>query len=110
MKGKVLESMAGQGEQRVSIQSINIELPEESAKGWGGIIWLLTASIPAAVGGAVLHPAINSLISKSAHPAKSAARWAFPLRHSAPPTPSRHCSTARSSKPSADPSRFLWAG
>lgn len=65
---KVLDSMAGEGEFRVSIQSINIQLPEEGTKGWSGIIWLLTASIPAAVGGAVLHPAINSLISKSAHP------------------------------------------
>ena len=60
--------MAGQGEFRVSIQNINIQLPEESAKGWSGILWLLAASIPAAVGGAVLHPAINSLISKSAKP------------------------------------------
>ena len=67
-KAKVLESMAGQGEFRVSIQNINIQLPEESAKGWSGILWLLAASIPAAVGGAVLHPAINSLISKSAKP------------------------------------------
>lgn len=69
-KNNVLESMAGKGEQRVSIQSINIELPEEAEKGWSGIIWLLVASLPAAVGGAVLHPAINSLISKSANPAE----------------------------------------
>ncbi|MDP1547653.1 MAG: MFS transporter [Anaerolineales bacterium] len=67
-KEKVLESMAGKGEFRVSTQSINIKLPEETAKGWSGITWLLVASIPAAVGGAVLHPAINSLISKSANP------------------------------------------
>lgn len=69
-RDRVLESMAGQGEQRVSIQSIQIELPEETSKGWGGVIWLLVASLPAAVGGAVLHPAINSLISKSADPAE----------------------------------------
>lgn len=66
-KAKVLENMAGQGEIRVSIQSLNIQLPEESAKGWAGIIWLIIASIPAAIGGAVLHPAVNSLISKSAN-------------------------------------------
>jgi MFS transporter, DHA1 family, tetracycline resistance protein len=66
-KIKVLESLAGHGEFRVSIQSINIQLPLESAKGWSGIVWLLVASMPAAIGGAVLHPAINSLISKSAN-------------------------------------------
>ena len=64
-KAKVLESMAGQGEFRVSIQSINIHLPDESSKGWFGIIWLLIASFPAALGGGVLHPAVNSLITKA---------------------------------------------
>jgi MFS family permease len=67
-KARVLESMAGQGEFRVSIQSINIRLPEEAGKGWGGILWLIMASIPTAVGGAILHPAINSLISKASNP------------------------------------------
>lgn len=67
-KARVLDSMAGQGEFRVSIQSINIQLPEETAKGWGGILWLIFASIPTAIGGAVLHPAINSLISKASNP------------------------------------------
>jgi DHA1 family tetracycline resistance protein-like MFS transporter len=64
-KAKVLESMAGQGQFRVSIQSINIQLPAESARGWFGIIWLLIASLPAALGGGVLQPAVNSLITKS---------------------------------------------
>lgn len=64
-KAKVLESMAGAGRFRVAIQSINIQLPEESAKGWLGIIWLLIASFPAALGGGVLHPAVNSLITKA---------------------------------------------
>ncbi len=64
-KAKVLESLAGEGSFRVSIQSINIQLPEETAKSWFGIIWLIVASVPAALGGGVLHPAINSLITKS---------------------------------------------
>lgn len=64
-KAKVLESMAGQGEFRVSIQNINIHLPDETSKGWFGIIWLLIASFPAALGGGVLHPAVNSLITKA---------------------------------------------
>ncbi|MBI5825053.1 MAG: MFS transporter [Chloroflexi bacterium] len=65
-KAKVLESMAGQGSFRVSIQSININLPDEAARSWFGILWLMVASIPAALGGGVLHPAINSLITKTA--------------------------------------------
>lgn len=64
-KAKVLESMAGQGQFKVAISSINIQLPDESARGWLGIIWLLIASFPAAIGGGILHPAVNSLITKS---------------------------------------------
>lgn len=67
-QSKVLESMAGEGQYRVSISSINIVLPDESKNGWAGIVWLLIASFPAALGGGVLHPAINSLITKSSSP------------------------------------------
>ena len=62
---KVLESLAGQGEIRVSTQTIKVTLPDEANKSWAGIIWLLVASFPAALGGGVLHPAVNSLITKS---------------------------------------------
>ncbi len=64
-KAKVLDSLAGQGALRVAAQAIDIRLPDESTRGWFGIIWLLIASFPAALGGGVLHPAINSLITKS---------------------------------------------
>jgi DHA1 family tetracycline resistance protein-like MFS transporter len=64
-KVKVLESLAGQGQFRVAVQSINIQLPDQAARGWFGIIWLLIASFPAALGGGVLHPAVNSLITKA---------------------------------------------
>ena len=64
-KARVLESMAGEGAFHVSTQSINIQLPEETTRGWAGILWLLVASIPAAIGGGTLHPAVNSLISKA---------------------------------------------
>ncbi len=47
-------------------QEINVPLPEETNRSWLGIGWMLLASIPAALGGGVLHPAINSLISKNA--------------------------------------------
>ncbi len=49
-----------------STQLININLPDGANRGWLGLLWLAAASIPAAIGGGVLMPAINSLITKSA--------------------------------------------
>ncbi|MEP7135279.1 MAG: MFS transporter [Chloroflexota bacterium] len=66
-QAKVVEGLAGQSELTISAQTIKVTLPEETNKGWFGIIWLLVASFPAALGGGVLHPAINSLITKSAN-------------------------------------------
>jgi DHA1 family tetracycline resistance protein-like MFS transporter len=64
-RSQVLQSLAGEGAIRVSIQSIQIHLPDQANRGWPGILWLLVASFPAALGGGVLHPAVNSLITKS---------------------------------------------
>ena len=64
-QSKVMDTLAGEGAIRVSIQNIQIQLPDQSARGWSGIIWLVIASFPAALGGGVLHPAVNSMISKS---------------------------------------------
>jgi MFS family permease len=66
-QAKVLESLAGQSELNISTQTIKVTLPPETNKSWFGIIWLLVASFPAALGGGVLHPAINSLITKTAN-------------------------------------------
>ena len=65
-QSKVLASLAGQSAIQVSTQTIKVSLPEEASRGPFGIIWLLVASFPAALGGGVLHPAVNSLITKSA--------------------------------------------
>lgn len=62
---RVLTGMAGEGQFQVSVSSIKIVLPDASRNGWLGIIWLLLASFPAALGGGILHPAVNSLITKS---------------------------------------------
>lgn len=51
---------------KAATESIRVALPSEGANGWLGIAWMLIASFPAALGGAVLHPAINSLITQSA--------------------------------------------
>ena len=66
-QAKVVEGLAGQSDLNLSTQNIKVTLPDETNKGWFGIIWLLVASVPAALGGGVLHPAINSLITKSSN-------------------------------------------
>ena len=61
---KVLQGLAGENNLSAT-QNIKVTPPEETNKGWFGIAWLLVASFPAALGGGVLHPAVNSLITKS---------------------------------------------
>lgn len=45
-------------------QGINVSLPADDQNGWAGIAWILVAMVPAAVGGGILQPSINSLITK----------------------------------------------
>lgn len=45
-------------------QNIPVELPDESQRGWLGLAWILVATIPVSIGGGMLQPAINSLITK----------------------------------------------
>ncbi len=52
-------SLQGQGEQELSVN-----LPEDGNSGWWGLVWILGTMVPIAVGGGVLHPGINSLITK----------------------------------------------
>ena len=61
-KAQVVASIQGHAAQ---FQSINVSLPDQANTGWLGILWLLLASFPGAIGGAVLHPGINSLITKA---------------------------------------------
>lgn len=60
-QAKITAEVAGD-----ATRSINVPLPPEENRGWLGITWMLLASVPAAIGGGVLHPAINSLLTKSA--------------------------------------------
>jgi DHA1 family tetracycline resistance protein-like MFS transporter len=45
-------------------RSLKIEIPPDTNKGWLGLGWILVAMIPASIGGGVLQPSINSLITK----------------------------------------------
>jgi DHA1 family tetracycline resistance protein-like MFS transporter len=59
-----LSNGANQSGESPPVQDIEIELPEDDNQGWLGIGWLLITMIPAAVGGGVLQPSINSMITK----------------------------------------------
>jgi len=45
-------------------EEIPVSLPDDNSNGWLGMAWLLVAMIPVAIGGGILQPAINSLITK----------------------------------------------
>ncbi len=47
------------------VKNLQIPLPPEGNQGWLGIVWLMAAMVPAAVGGGVLQPSINSLLTRS---------------------------------------------
>ena len=47
---------------------LSIDIPPESSRGWLGLAWILVSMVPLAVGGGVLQPAINSMITKRVEP------------------------------------------
>ena len=49
-------------------QEVSIDLPSDDNTGWFGLLWVLAAMVPIGVGGAVLQPGINSLITKRVEP------------------------------------------
>ena len=44
--------------------NLPIELPGDANKGWLGLGWILLAMVPTSIGGGILQPSINSLITK----------------------------------------------
>lgn len=53
-----------QSELTNSTSTIQVPLPVNEASGWIGLIWILIASTPTAIGAGFLSPSINSLITK----------------------------------------------
>lgn len=45
-------------------EKFRIDLPEDTHNSWLGLGWLMAAIVPVAIGGGVLYPAINSLITQ----------------------------------------------
>jgi MFS transporter, DHA1 family, tetracycline resistance protein len=49
-------------------RDIPIDLPSDEDRGWLGLVWILVAMVPTAIGGGILQPSINSLITKRVEP------------------------------------------
>lgn len=52
----------------VNVNDVPIELPDEANKSWLGLLWMLLAMTPIAIGGGLLQPTLNSLITKRTDP------------------------------------------
>jgi MFS transporter, DHA1 family, tetracycline resistance protein len=50
------------------IGEIAVELPPDGRNGFGGVLWLLAAVVPVAVGAGLIRPGLNSLMTKCVHP------------------------------------------
>lgn len=50
------------------IGAIAVELPEEGRNGIGGVLWILVAIIPVAVGAGLIRPSLNSLLTRYVTP------------------------------------------
>lgn len=48
--------------------SAAVALPDDAHTGWLGLVWLLIAMVPASIGGGVLSPSINSLLTRRVAP------------------------------------------
>lgn len=57
----MIESMQATGGES---QEIAVPLPPDQQTGWLGLVWLLVTVTPVSIGGALLQPNINSLITK----------------------------------------------
>lgn len=63
-----LHESSNGGEAALSRLTAQVSLPEDGNRGWTGLIWLLIAMIPASIGGGILQPSINSMITKRVSP------------------------------------------
>jgi DHA1 family tetracycline resistance protein-like MFS transporter len=47
-----------------STQNLAVNLPDDTNNGWLGLGWILIAMVPISIGGGILQPSINSLLTK----------------------------------------------
>jgi DHA1 family tetracycline resistance protein-like MFS transporter len=67
-KEKLVQELSASGSFRThenpTTRNLKIDLPPDTHNGWLGLTWILIAMIPASIGGGILQPSINSLITQ----------------------------------------------
>jgi DHA1 family tetracycline resistance protein-like MFS transporter len=67
-KAALTQELAASGDFRThenpTTRNLQIGIPNDDHNGWMGLAWILLAMVPASIGGGVLQPSINSLITK----------------------------------------------
>ncbi len=61
---ELVQQLNAEAGETASADHLSIAIPDEEDRGLAGIGWLLVMMIPAGIGGGVLQPGINSLITK----------------------------------------------
>lgn len=64
-KAALLQELSQNRENSTSTE-LAVSVPEDGNSGWLGIGWILVTMIPTSIGGALLSPSINSLLTKAA--------------------------------------------
>jgi DHA1 family tetracycline resistance protein-like MFS transporter len=64
LEAQMIESSSFGANEIPATRNISIQLPGDGNTGWLGLATLMIAMIPAAIGGGILQPSINSLITK----------------------------------------------
>jgi DHA1 family tetracycline resistance protein-like MFS transporter len=65
-----MSAPGGQGVEGPALVSTPVEPPPDGNNGVFGLLWLLAAMVPIAIGGGMLQPTINSLITQGVSPAE----------------------------------------
>jgi DHA1 family tetracycline resistance protein-like MFS transporter len=67
-KAALTQELAASGNFRThessTTRNLNVGIPNDNHNGWMGLAWILLAMVPASIGGGILQPSINSLITK----------------------------------------------
>jgi DHA1 family tetracycline resistance protein-like MFS transporter len=64
-----LSETAAIGAEETAKLELAVELPDDENTGWFGLTWILVALIPTAIGGGMLSPSLNSLITQRSNAA-----------------------------------------
>lgn len=68
LKAELAESGNFMTHESASTQALAVEIPASPGENWIGVAWILVALVPASIGGGILRPSINSLITKRVVP------------------------------------------